>query len=42
MFKKKPKDNLDSENNSTGFGDNISKKQITINMYNILIKILVK
>jgi hypothetical protein len=42
VFKKKPKDDLDNKGNSTGFGNNISRKQITINVYNILIKVLVK
>jgi hypothetical protein len=42
MLKKKPKDNSDNKNNNTSFGDNINKKQIAINVYNILIKMLVK
>jgi hypothetical protein len=42
MFKKKPKDNLNNKDNNTGFGDNISEKQMTINMYNTLIKVLIK
>jgi hypothetical protein len=42
VLKKKPKNNLDSENNSTGFSGDISGKQIAINTYNTLIKMLVK
>jgi hypothetical protein len=42
MLKKKPKDNLNSEDNNTDFNSNISKKQIAINIYNMLIKVLVK
>jgi hypothetical protein len=42
VLKKKPKNNLDSKDNSIGFGDDISGKQMAINMYNILIKVLVK
>jgi hypothetical protein len=42
MLKKKPKDDLDSEDNSIGFGGDISKKQITMNTYNTLIKVLAK
>jgi hypothetical protein len=41
-LKKKPKDNLDSKDSDTGFGDNISRKQMAMNAYNILIKVLVK
>jgi hypothetical protein len=42
MLKKKLKNDLDSENNSISFDNNISKKQIAINTYNILIKVFVK
>jgi hypothetical protein len=42
VLKKKPKDNSDSEDDDTGFNDNISEKQITINVYNTLIKMLAK
>jgi hypothetical protein len=42
VLKKKPKDDSDSKDNNTGFGDNISEKQITINVYNMLIKMLAK
>jgi hypothetical protein len=42
VLKKKPKDDLDSKDNSTGFGDSISKKQMAMNVYNTLIKVLVK
>jgi hypothetical protein len=42
MLKKKPKNDLNNKNNNTGFNNNISGKQITINVYNTLIKMLVK
>jgi hypothetical protein len=42
MLKKKLKDDLDSKDNSIGFGSDISGKQIIINVYNTLIKIFVK
>jgi hypothetical protein len=41
-LKKKPKDDLDNKDNSTGFGDDISGKQMAINAYNILIKMFAK
>jgi hypothetical protein len=42
VFKKKPKDNLDNKNNNTGFDSDIRGKQIVIDVYNTLIKVLVK
>jgi hypothetical protein len=42
VLKKKPKDDLDSEDDSTGFGGDISGKQMAINVYNTLIKVLAK
>jgi hypothetical protein len=33
---------LDSEDGGTGFGDSISGKQMAINAYNTLIKVLAK
>jgi hypothetical protein len=42
MLKKKPKYNLDNKDSNTGFNNNIGKKQIIINTYNTLIKILIK
>jgi hypothetical protein len=42
VLKKKPKNNLDSENNNTSFGNDISGKQIAIDVYNMLIKMLAK
>jgi hypothetical protein len=42
MFKKKPKNNSDNKNNNTGFDNNISRKQIAIDVYNTLIKMLIK
>jgi hypothetical protein len=42
MLKKKLKNNLNSKDSDIGFSDNISKKQMTINMYNILIKMFAK
>jgi hypothetical protein len=40
VLKKKLKNDLDSKDSSTGFGDNISGKQIAIDVYNTLIKVL--
>jgi hypothetical protein len=42
MFKKKPKDDSDNKDSDISFGDDISGKQIIINVYNTLIKMLVK
>jgi predicted outer membrane repeat protein len=42
VLKKKPKDDLDNKNNSTSFGGGISGKQMTIDAYNTLIKMLAK
>jgi hypothetical protein len=42
VFKKKLKDNLDNKDNNTGFNSSISGKQMTINIYNTLIKIFAK
>jgi hypothetical protein len=33
---------LDSEDSDTGFGDSMSGKQMAINVYNTLIKVLAK
>jgi hypothetical protein len=42
VLKKKPKDNSDNKDNNTGFDNNISRKQMAINVYNTLIKVLAK
>jgi hypothetical protein len=42
VLKKKPKNNSDSKDNSTGFGGDISEKQIAIDVYNTLIKMFIK
>jgi hypothetical protein len=42
VLKKKLKNDLDSEDSNTGFDSDISEKQITIDVYNTLIKMLVK
>jgi hypothetical protein len=42
VLKKKPKNDLDSKNDDTGFGGDISGKQMAIDTYNTLIKVLVK
>jgi hypothetical protein len=42
MLKKKPKDNSNSKNSDTGFNGDINGKQIAINVYNMLIKVLAK
>jgi hypothetical protein len=42
VLKKKLKDDLNSEDSNTGFSSGISGKQMAINMYNTLIKMLVK
>jgi hypothetical protein len=42
VLKKKPKDDLDSKDSDTSFGSDISGKQIVINTFNMLIKMLVK
>jgi hypothetical protein len=42
VLKKKLKDDLNSEDSNTSFNSDISGKQMAINMYNTLIKILVK
>jgi hypothetical protein len=42
VFKKKLKNDLNSEDGGTGFGGGISRKQIIINTYNTLIKVFVK
>jgi hypothetical protein len=42
VLKKKLKDDLNNEDDSIGFGGGISGKQMAINAYNTLIKMLVK
>jgi hypothetical protein len=42
VLKKKLKNDLDSKDSDTGFGDSISEKQIAIDMYNTLIKVFAK
>jgi hypothetical protein len=42
VFKKKPKNDSDSEDSGTGFGDGISGKQMAMDAYNTLMKVLAK
>jgi hypothetical protein len=42
VLKKKPKDDSDNEDSDTGFGGGISGKQIAMDAYNTLIKVLAK
>jgi hypothetical protein len=42
MLKKRLKNNLNNKNYTTGFNNNIGKKQIVINIYNMLIKMFIK
>jgi hypothetical protein len=41
-LKKKPKNDLDNKDSNTGFGGGINGKQMAIDTYNTLIKVLVK
>jgi hypothetical protein len=42
VLKKKPKDDLDSKDGDTGFGGGISGKQMAMDAYNMLMKMLAK
>jgi hypothetical protein len=42
VLKKKLKNDLDSKDSGTGFDNSISGKQMAINVYNTLIKVLAK
>jgi hypothetical protein len=42
VLKKKPKDDSDSEDGGTGFGGGMSEKQMAMDAYNTLMKVLAK